>query len=62
VLAEVGPVGGQGGCLDLFGGQPHGVGVLGPEGDQAAGVGVPAAVTDACFLAVGGAFGGSAEE
>jgi hypothetical protein len=25
-------------------------------------VGVPAAVTDACFLAVGGAFGGSAEE
>jgi hypothetical protein len=58
VLVEVAPVGGEGGCLDLFGGQPDGLDVLG-KGDLAAGVVVPRAVADACFFAVGGAFGGA---
>ena len=59
MLVEVAQVGGEGGCLDLFGGQPDGLDVLG-KGDLAAGVVVPRAVADACFFAVGGAFGGTA--
>ena len=59
VLVQVGPVGRQGGGLDLLGGQPHGLDVLG-EGDLAAGVVVPGAVADLGLLAVGGALGGAA--
>ena len=59
VLVQVGPVRGQGGGLDLLGGQPHGLDVLG-EGDLAAGVVVPGALPDFGLLAVGGAFGGAA--
>src|SRR3954451_5251694 len=58
VLLEVGPVRGEGGGLDVLGGQPDGLDVLG-EGDLAAGVVVPAALADLGFFAVGGAFGGT---
>jgi hypothetical protein len=55
VFVEVGAVGGHGGRLDVLGGQPDGLDVVG-EGDLAAGVVVPGAVPDFGFLAVGGAF------
>ena len=48
VLVEVGPVGGEGGGLDVLGGQPHGFDVLG-EGDLPAGVVVPGTVADLGF-------------
>jgi hypothetical protein len=58
VLVEVGPVRGEGRGLDLLGGQPDGLVVLG-EGDLSSGVVVPGTVADLGFLAVSGAFGGT---